>query len=158
MSPAVLEGVRGPFRALVVSFVPEAGALTAEAWDEGETLVEGLLAGRSSKVRREVRLLIRVLDVLALLRHGHGLARLDGDRRERLLSSLQDSPVLLVRRGVWGLRTLAFLTYYGTANGRAAVGYRAAPAGWDARAIASAPGGAPDTDGEASETGWRSSP
>jgi len=105
VSETVLQSVRDPFRALVVGFVPEAADLSAEAWDEGEALAEGMLAGRPAA-------------------------------RTRLLASLQDSRLLLVRRGVWGLRTLAFVVYYGRDEGRAAVGYRASAGGWIARAAA----------------------
>jgi len=136
VSETVLQSVREPFRALVVGFVPEAAALSAEAWDEGEALAEGMLAGRPAAVQRQVRLLIRALDVLSFLRRGRRLARLDPEARTRLLTSLQDSRLLLVRRGVWGLRTLAFLIYYGRDEGRTAVGYRGSPGGWIARAAA----------------------
>jgi len=146
VSVTVLHGVRDPFRALVVGFVPEAAELSAEAWDEGEALAETLLAGRPAAVQRQVRLLIRALDVLSAFRRGRRLARLDPDDLTRLLASLQNSRLLLLRRGVWGLRTLAFLVYYGRAEGRAAVGYRASPDGWTARDAArrgeaTAPGG-----------------
>lgn len=133
MSQTVLEGMRDPFRALVETFVPEAAHLSPPEWRDGEALAEGLLAARPPAVRRQVRLLVRALDVLAMLRSGRRLARLDPAARIRLLESLQDSPLLLVRRGIWGLRTLAFLIYYGRPEGRAAVGYRASPTGWEGR-------------------------
>ncbi|MEE8573457.1 MAG: hypothetical protein V3T20_09330 [Gemmatimonadota bacterium] len=154
MSETVLQGVREPFRALVVGFVPEAANLSAEAWEEGEALAEGMLAGRPAALQRQVRLLIRSLDVLSLLLRGHRLARLDSEVRTRLLASLQDSRLLNLRRGVWGLRTLAFVIYYGRDEGRTAVGYRASPGGWIARAAersgeATTPGssGSGDTHG-----------
>ena len=133
MSQTVLEGVRDPFRALVATFVPEAAHLSPAEWRDGEALAEGLLAARPPAVRRQVRMLVRALDVLAMLRGGRRLARLDPAARFRLLESLQDSPLLLLRRGIWGLRTLAFLIYYGRPEGRAAVGYRASPTGWEGR-------------------------
>ena len=133
MSRTVLGRVREPFRALVCTFVPEAAGLSTGAWVEGEALAESLLAGRPAAVRRQVSLLVRALDLLALVRTGRRLARLDPETRTRLLSTLQDHRILLVRRGIWGLRTLAFLVYYGRPEGRAAVGYRPDPAGWTAR-------------------------
>ena len=131
MSQSVLSGVGTPFRALVVTFVPEACDLTPESWAEGESLVEEMLARRPASVRRQLRLLIRALDLQALLFRGRRLARLDPASRTRMLEGLQDSSVLALRRGVWGLRTLAFLLYYGRADGREAVGYGATAAGWE---------------------------
>lgn len=132
MSRSLLDGVRRPFRALVVTFVPEASDLSPEAWVEGEDLVEAMLAGRPPVVGRQVRLLIRSLDLRSRLLTGRGLARLAPTRRTRMLEGLQDSRLLALRRGVWGLRTLAFLLYYGRADGHAAVDYRASAAGWEA--------------------------
>jgi len=129
----VLGRVRRPFRALVVGFVPESADLSADEWRRGEELAERLLSGRPGRVRRQVTLLIVALNLIAAARFGRTLPALDPSTRSRLLTSLQDSPLLLVRRGVWGLRTLAFLVYYGREQGRAAVGYRASASGWASR-------------------------
>ena len=78
-------------------------------------------------------LLIRFLDLLPAPRHGRRLRSLDAARRLRLLESLERSPLLLLRRGVWGLRTLAFMGYYARPEAAAAIGYRAEARGWEAR-------------------------
>ncbi len=133
MNQAVLAPVRGAFRALTTTFVPEARALDERAWADAEALVERFLAVRPEKVRRQVVLLVRLLDVLTLLRWGRRFTALDGERRHRFLESLQSAPLLLLRRGIWGLRTIAFLGYYGRSEAAAAVGYRADGRGWEAR-------------------------
>ena len=46
---------------------------------------------------------------------------------------MQDAPLLLLRRGFWGLRTLIFMGYYGRDAARDAIGYRADPRGWEIR-------------------------
>ena len=48
------------------------------------------------------------------------------------LTYLQDHPVQLIRAGFWGLRTLAFLGYYGQPETRAAIGYGPDARGWEA--------------------------
>jgi hypothetical protein len=78
-------------------------------------------------------LLIRLIDLLPMLVTGHRFRALDAGARERWLARLQDAPMLLVRRGVWGIRTLVFMGYYARPSGAAAIGYRADPRGWDAR-------------------------
>ena len=60
-------------------------------------------------------------------------ARLDTARRTALLESFARSPVLLFRRGTWGLRTLIMLGWYTQPSVIAGLGYRAHPSGWDAR-------------------------
>ena len=133
MSDRVLPQVRTTFRALVTTFVPEASALDERGWSDAEAIVERFLATRDAAVRRQVLLLIRALEVLPLFRHGRRFRALDATRRLRFLSALQNAPVRLLRRGVWGLRTLAFMGYYARPEAAAAIGYRADRRGWDAR-------------------------
>jgi hypothetical protein len=132
--PAPLpDPVRPAFRAAARAFVPETTDADAAAWARLEALVAEALAARPPAVRRQIVLLIRVLDLLALLRHGRRLARLDPERRAAFLEAVGNGPVLALRRGVWGLRTLVMLGWYGQPAVQRAIGYRADPAGWDAR-------------------------
>jgi hypothetical protein len=50
-----------------------------------------------------------------------------------MLRAVQDSPVLLLRRGFWGLRTMVYLGYYSRAAAAAEIRYRAHVNGWEAR-------------------------
>jgi hypothetical protein len=133
MSDAVLAPVRGTFRALAQTFVPESEALDGPGWSAAEAIVEQALAERPAGVRRQVGLLIRVLEVLPLLRWGRRFSALDAPTRLRFLQALQGSPVLLLRRGIWGLRTLALMGYYARPEAATLIGYRADARGWDAR-------------------------
>ncbi len=133
MSAAVLEPVRATFRALTGTFVPEASSLDERAWAEAEAVVERFLAARPAGVRRQLVLLIRLLDLLPVFRFGRRFTALDGARRLRFLEALQGAPVLLLRRGIWGVRTLAFMGYYAQPEAGAAIGYRADARGWEAR-------------------------
>ena len=132
MSDALLAPVRFTFRAATEAFVPEARRLDETQWLEAEELAEGLLAGRPAAVGRQVVFLLRAIDVLSRLRYGRGLVSLSPEKRLRLFSNLQGSRLLLLRRGVWGLRTLSFLGYYARPGARTAIGYDASPRGWEA--------------------------
>ena len=123
----------GRFRAVVVTMVPEAASLGDDQWRAAEAIVARALASRSPAVRRQVGLFLRVLDGLSLLRHRRRLAALPPNERTRLLESLSRSRLLLIRRGVWGLRTLAFMGYYARLEAARSIGYRASAAGWEAR-------------------------
>jgi len=125
--------VRGPFRALCVAFVPESAELNESGWRELESEVERALADRPPGIQKQMLLLVRILDVLARARHGSALASLPPGSRRELLTRLQDSRWQLLRRGVWGLRTLAFLGYYSRPDTAASIGYRADARGWEAR-------------------------
>jgi hypothetical protein len=129
----VLAAVRPCFRALASTFVPEAKDLDERGWAEAEAIVETFLASRPDTVRRQVVLLIRLLDLLPVFRWGRRFRALDAEQRRRFLAALQDAPLLLLRRGIWGLRTIAFMGYYARAEAAAAIGYRADKRGWEAR-------------------------
>jgi hypothetical protein len=116
-----------------VAFVPESAELNESDWRELESEVEQALADRPPVIQKQMLLLIRILDLLARARHGTGMASLPPTIRRELLTRLQDSRWLLLRRGVWGLRTLAFLGYYSRPDTAASIGYRADARGWEAR-------------------------
>lgn len=121
------------FRAVVRATVPSAEGFDEARWTRAEEIVEVSLADRTGAMRRQVVLFLRLLDVLARVRFGRGLARLDPGLARRLLGRLERAPVLLLRRGVWGVRTLAFMGCYGQEAARVHLGYAAAAAGWEAR-------------------------
>ena len=142
-----LGGVRTTFRALATAIVPESAGLDVDGWSELERIVEEALAGRPARIRRQLVTFIRLLGVLPFLRWGRTFDRLDAARRQRFLEAVQDAPVLLVRRGFWGVRTLVFMGYYARPEAYAAVGYQARLRGWlehpdatpEARAAVSGP-------------------
>lgn len=124
--------VRDSFRALATSIVPESVNLAPEEWSEVEQIVERGVASRPNAIRRQLRLFVRILNILPLFRFGHTFRSLDPERRTRFLLAMQDAPVLLLRRGFWGIRTLVFMGYYGRAGARDEIGYRADVRGWEA--------------------------
>lgn len=130
---AVLESLRRPFRAVTTTVVPEAADLDAAGWDRLHAIVEDALAARPRSIRRQIGLFLRVLNWLPVVRYGRTFPRLDPDRRRAFLHALQNVPILKIRQGVWGLRTLAFMGFYGQPEVQRAIGYRAHLDGWKAR-------------------------
>lgn len=128
-----LPPVRKTFRAVARTVVPEAGKLDASGWEELEAVVETALADQRAGMRRQLVLFVVLIDLLALLRFWHRFDSLASEQRLRLLRWLQDAPVLRVRRGLWGLRTLVLMGYYGRPSAAAAIGWRPDPRGWAAR-------------------------
>ena len=119
------------FRALATSFVPETAHATDTQWTLLEATVAGALAARSAALQKQVALFIRVVDGAARVRYGKGLVSLDAGRRTALLQWFARSPVLLFRRGIWGLRTLVMMGWYTQPDIIAALGYTAHPQGWE---------------------------
>jgi hypothetical protein len=133
VSDSVLASVRATFRAVACTVVPEAGRLDGAGWGEVEGIVEGLLARRPRAVRRQVVTFVRLLDVVARVRHRRALVALDARRRLSLIERVERAPLLLVRRGMWGLRTLILMGYYARPAAAAEVGWSAHRRGWAAR-------------------------
>lgn len=129
----LLAPVRNTFRAIAVTVVPEASALDESGWSALEALVEKTLAKKPASMQRQFVTFIRAIEHLPRLRWGRPFTALSSDERTRFLSSLENAPALLLRRGFWGLRTLVFLGYYARPEAAAAIGYRADARGWEAR-------------------------
>ncbi len=129
----MLPSVRPILRAIGTTVVPEADRLDEAEWTAVERIVADALAARPRGLRRQLLLLLRLVEWLPLVRHGRRFTRLDAARRTRFLERLQDAPLLLLRRGCWGLRTLLLMGYYGRPEAARAIGYAADPRGWEVR-------------------------
>jgi hypothetical protein len=121
------------FRAIMAAVVPEAVALTDDEWRAAAAIIARAIAARPAGIRRQLALFVRALDLVSLVRHGRVLRAVSTAERTRLLDSLARSRLLALRRGVWGVRTLAFMGFYARPEAARAIGYRASPAGWSAR-------------------------
>ena len=132
MKDTVFGPVRDVFRELAKTIVPEAQSLDAADWGELEAIVERGLASRPAKIKRQLRLFVRALNLLPVARYGKKFVRLEPDKRTAFLLSIEDSPLLLIRRGFWGVRTFVYMGYYGLDEVRQSIGYRAQANGWEA--------------------------
>ena len=129
----MLAAIRPILRAVTVTVVPEAIELDPAEWSALEQIVATALAARPPAMRRQLSLFVRLLEWLPVLRYGRRFTGLGPERRRRFLESLQDAPLLLIRRGMWGVRTLLLMGYYARPAAAGDIGYRADPRGWSAR-------------------------
>ncbi len=127
----MLSPVRPIFRAVVSTVVPEADQLDEPGWRELEALVEATLRDRPPAMLRQLQVFLRAIQWLPVFRYGRRFTSLGAARRARFLSHLEDHRIELIRCGFWGLRTLAFLGFYGRAEAAEAIGYAADPRGWE---------------------------
>ena len=139
----LLAPVRPVFRAVAVTMVPAAAQYSAASWDELEGAVEQALSQRPVALQKQLLTFVRQLNLIALVLGGRSMTALSPAARERVLHRIERSPIALLRRGLWGLRTLIFLGHYTRPEVAAATGWRGDARGWAAR------GGAPAPDGSA---------
>ena len=132
-SRPVFTSLSGTLRAMGDVVLPVSDVMDEDVWQRALSIIEHALATRPAGVRRQIRLFLRLVNLLAFLTSGRTFQRLSPERRASLLERLQRSRLLPVRRGVWGIRTLLFMGYYLQDPVRERIGYRARPGGWLAR-------------------------
>jgi hypothetical protein len=122
-------GFRLLLRAMATTVVPEAEKLDVSGWTAFGTIIDEALKDRPDTIR-QLRLFLRIINISALLRHGRFFTSLDPERRTRHLKYFQHHRIDRFRIGLWGLRTMIFMGYYGQTTISAEIGYRPSPAGW----------------------------
>ena len=130
----VLSSLGGTLRAMGSVVLPHPDALDAEGWKQAEAIIESALAPRPSGVKRQLRLFLRLLNLMPLPSSGRTFEKLSLEKRAAFLARLQRSRLKPLRRGLWGVRTLLFMGYYTQAPVRGRIGYAADPRGWAAHA------------------------
>ena len=131
-SGPVLSSLREPLRAVGSVVLPSPDALDEEGWAEAERIIEKALAPKPAGVKLQIRLFLRALNVLPLVTSGRTLVGLPLERRTAFLERLHSSPLMPLRRGLWGIRTLLFMGYYNQPRIRESIGYAADSWGWTA--------------------------
>lgn len=87
--------------------------------------ISDFLMKKPAIMRIQIAVFLWVIEIIT--------AHLSAKKRLNFLLALEHSTLLILRRGVWGIRTLAFLGYYTRPETAKAIGYRAHPDGWGAR-------------------------
>lgn len=116
---------------LLPLLVPAAAGASGEERARAGAIIEHALSQRPAAVRRQVALYLGLLRWLPLLRHGATLPRLPAERQRQFLSSMESSPIPILRKGFWGVRTLAFMGHYGRPEVGASLHYHPSRTGND---------------------------
>ena len=93
--------------------VPEVNALDGQEQQKLVQIIDDALALREPVVRFQFKLFLTMIRWSSMLRHGRTLDRLSPDLQDRMLTEFQESPVPRLGAGMWGLKTLIFMGYYG---------------------------------------------
>lgn len=113
--------------------MPEIAERSSADWDAMQQVIEAQLAQRPAALQRQLVTFVRAIEYLPLVWRQGRFTRLSLGERVRVLERLEVSRFLLVRRGVWGLRTLVFMAFYTQPAMQQAIGYRAHRDGWNIR-------------------------
>src|ERR1022692_3293199 len=77
------------FRAVVSTIVPEAAALDDQGWHDLHQVIDALLRDRPESLKRQLRIFLRAIQLLAVIRFGRPFTRLHPAPRTRGLAHLQ---------------------------------------------------------------------
>src|SRR5688572_12898029 len=98
-----MESLQGTqFRSIAEVVVPETATMNDAQWLAFYSVVDNALAKRPAKMVRQLKLFLKILNIISLIRYRRPLHRIDRSQRVKLLSSIEDSKILLFRRGFWG--------------------------------------------------------
>ncbi len=103
--------------------VPAATTLDAAGRSRFTAIVSRALSGRPRSIRRQFGLFLAILRWVPLLRFGATFDRLTAQRQDAVLRWLMDAPLGKLRGGLWGLRALVFMGYYGQPEVWPGLGY-----------------------------------
>ncbi len=112
------------FEALQSRLVPRSASFTPAEREASRTLVNDLVGRMPAANRRKLGLFLVIIDVLSFFFGLRPFRELPETRQERVLGILFDAPVGLLRKGFWGLNTLARLGVYGQTSLYSEIGYR----------------------------------
>ena len=130
--PRVLQPLAARIRPLMAAMIPATAELDLAGVERVLARVDARLAMEKPGLCRQLRIFVRVLWWLPLFGSLRTLDGLSPERREAFLMKIQDCPVTKLRVGLWGLRTLLYLGWYGDPAIQQGLGYRPDARGWEA--------------------------
>lgn len=111
------------FEALQHALVPRSRGLSDAGRAESRRLVNDLIGNRAPADQRRLALFLWIIDLVSFLVGLRPFRRLPAARQRRVLAWFFDNPIPLLRKGFWGLNTMAKLGVYGQPAVHDEIGY-----------------------------------
>ena len=108
---------------LAARIVPESTELDAAGAGRFFGIIDNALQEREPSVRRQFAVFLGVLRWAPLFRYGGPFEKLRAERQDAVLRFFEDCPLSLLRKGIWGLKAMVFMGYYGQPETNEFVGY-----------------------------------
>ena len=103
--------------------IPPLEDLDEEGRQRFRAIIAAALAEQPTAVQRRIRLFLGLVRWAPVLRWAAAFERLPAPRQDRFLRWLQDDAPGRLRQGLWGLKTIVFMGYYGQAELAPHLGY-----------------------------------
>lgn len=103
--------------------VPEVAMLDERGLVHFTAIIDRALGDRSEEVRTKFGTFLSVLRWAPVVRYGAPFDRLAPRRQDAVLRWFEDAPIGLLRKGLWGLKSMVFMGYYARAEAWDEIGY-----------------------------------
>ncbi len=112
------------FEALQNALVPRSAGFSEAQRTESRRLVNQLVGNMPAANQRKLGLFLAIIDLLSMFFGLRAFRRLSPVKQKAVLVWLFDSPVGLLRKGFWGLNTVARMGVYGQPGLYDEIGYK----------------------------------
>jgi hypothetical protein len=113
----------GFLRLLARRIVPEVAALDERGCAQLLAIIDRALLDRGPEVCRKFGVFLGVLRWAPMVRYGTAFPKLAPERQDAVLRWFESAPLGLLRQGLWGLKSMVFMGYYGRAEAWEEIGY-----------------------------------
>ena len=103
--------------------VPEVAGLGEWGCAQLLAIIDQALMDRGAEVCRKFGVFLGVLRWAPVVRYGRLFPGLRPDRQDAVLRWVESAPLGLLRQGTWGLKSMAFMGYYGRVEAWEEIGY-----------------------------------
>lgn len=109
--------------ALMGALVPRFQKFSIDQKEEAHHLISRILFPKPKSVVYKIIFFLLLIDAVSILSGGRTFKNLSPSKKNRVLNFFFDSPIPLLRKGFWGLNTLAKLGVYGQPSVYDEIGY-----------------------------------
>jgi len=111
------------FEAIQGCLSPKSRQFTDEQKLTSLKTIDDILSTKEAKIRFQFFTFLRVIDCISLILGFHTFKKLSDQKQKRVMQFFFDSPIGLLRKGFWGLNTLAKMGVYGQESVYKEIGY-----------------------------------
>jgi len=112
------------FEALQKFLVPRTKKFNLEQSKQSQILIEQMLQEKSVALRLQFFLFLFVIDIFSFFLGLHTFKNLSEEKQKKVIQCFFDSPIGILRKGFWGLNTLAKMGVYGQESLYDDIGYK----------------------------------
>jgi hypothetical protein len=110
---------------------PDLARFDNENRERVRAIIEQAVATRPPAVQRQLAAFLNVLRWAPVARYGRPFERLNAAQQDKVLHWFHDAPLVPLRHGFWGVKTLVFMGCYGRPEAGGDIGYRPSRSGND---------------------------